>query len=117
MHKYQVGCLVVAEGEGTVEGIVSEQDIFRQLAALEGDVSQTLVRDVMTTNVLVCGPADHIDTARSIMKTHRIHQVPVVDDEGTLLGIVSIDDVNAHLITEHAVEINYLHDYIEGRVR
>ena len=60
---------------------------------------------------------DPIGTAQSIMKHHYVRQIPVVGDDGRLLGIVSLGDVNSYLVQAAATEINYLHEYIEGRVR
>jgi CBS domain-containing protein len=117
MSKYRIGCLSVTKEDETIGGIISEQDIFRRLAAVQEDLSQVSVCDVMTKEVIVCSPADDINTLRSIMKTHCIRQVPAVDHDGNLLGIISMEDINAHLITDEALEIKFLHDYVEGRVR
>ena len=117
MSTYRIGCLTVTQEDATIRGIISEQDIFRRMAAVQEDLSQVPVRDVMTTEVIVCSPADTINTVQSIMKTHSIRQVPVVADDGKLLGIISMENINAHLITEEELEIKFLHDYVEGRVR
>jgi hypothetical protein len=43
--------------------------------------------------------------------------MPVVDPGGRLVGIISLGDLNAYMLAEGHVEITFLHDYIEGRVR
>lgn len=117
MTRYRVGCLVVTREDMTVSGIIAERDVIRRIACVQQDLSQVPVNDVMTREVIVCTPADSVNTVRSIMSTQWIRQMPVVDADGRLLGIVSIGDVNAHLISKDDVEICFLHEYIEGKVR
>lgn len=117
MSMYRIGCLVVTREDGTISGIIAEQDVLRRMALEQEDISNLSVMDVMTTEVIVCSPADSLNTVRSIMKTHRLRQLPIVADDGRLVAIISMGDVNAHLITEEELEIKFLHDYIDGLVR
>ena len=117
MSKYGVSCLVVARSDGAISGIVAEQDVIRRMARDDQNVAELLVQDVMTTEVIVCRPADSLNTVRSIMKTHAVRQLPVITDEGKVGGIITMDDVNAHLISDEELEITFLHEYIEGVVR
>ena len=117
MTRYRVGCLVVTREDTTVSGIIAERDVIRRIACVQQDLTQIPVNDVMTREVIVCTPEDSVNTVRSVMSTQWIRQMPVVDRAGRLLGIVSIGDVNAHLISKDGVEISFLHDYIEGNVR
>lgn len=71
----------------------------------------------MTNSVIVCDLDDQIDEVRSIMKNRYVRQLPVVANDGKLLGIVSLGDVSAHLIREETTEIKHLQDYIHGHVR
>ena len=113
MNAERIGCLVVTGDDDGVKGIVAERDILRRIATTQEDLSHVPVSQVMTRHVIVCRPTDRLNQMRSTMKTHWVRQIPVVDDEGKLQGIISIGDVNAFLIDEEDVEIKYLHDYIE----
>ncbi|MDH3716698.1 MAG: CBS domain-containing protein [Planctomycetota bacterium] len=117
MTDKQVGCLVVIRDDSSVSGIISERDVMRRLAAGQEDLSKLPVSDVMTAEVIVCTYSDGLNRVRSIMKTHWVRQIPVIAEDGKLLGIISIGDVNAYLIGEEETEIKYLHDYIHGHVR
>jgi CBS domain-containing protein len=117
MNQRRIGCLVVTRDDGVVNGIVAERDLLRHAVDWPDRWFGFPVREVMTTDVVVCRPADPLNRVRSIMKTRWLRQIPVVDDEGALLGIVSIGDTNAHLLEQEELEIQYLHDYIHGRVR
>lgn len=117
MNKHRVGCLVVVREDEMVIGIVAERDVLQFIASAQQDLSLVPVSKVMTRNAIVCSPEDCLDTARIIMKQHWVRQIPVIDGDGTLRGIVSIGDVNALSLTEDKIEIKYLHDYIHGGVR
>jgi CBS domain-containing protein len=117
MNEQRIGCLVVTCDEGEVIGIVAERDVLQFIATEQQDLSQVRISRAMTRNVIICSPEDCVETARVIMKRHWVRQIPVIDDDGMLRGIVSIGDVNAHSLTEDKIEIKYLHDYIHSGVR
>lgn len=116
MNDLKIGCLVVLSESGTTSGMITERDVLSRIATVANDLSNVAVGDVMTKSVIVCGIDDQIDNVRSIMKSRCVRQLPVVADDGKLLGIVSLGDASEHLIEEEATEIKYLHDYIEGNV-
>lgn len=117
MHDLKIGCLVVM-GFGTrPSGMITERDVLRMIAVAGSDLTSVAVGEEMTKSVIVCSLDDRIDQVRFIMKDRFVRQLPVVDDEGRMVGIVSIGDVSAHLIKEEAIEIKHLHDYIHGYVR
>ena len=71
-----------ADGTG-LDGIVSERDIVRALAA---DGVATLERKIatcMSSEVFTCGPSDSIDALMSMMTERRIRHLPVVDGDGS----------------------------------
>ena len=50
---------------------------------------------IMTTDLVTLTTADNLATARSLMKDRRIHHLPVIDDDGALVGLVTLTDVLA----------------------
>ena len=117
MHELKIGCLVVTDDGAVPGGMITERDVLRRLATAMDDLSKITVGEVMTSEVIVCTPKDSVDRVRSIMKNEYVRQLPVVDTDGHLVGLVSLGDVNSHLVREEAVEIKHLHDYIHGNVR
>jgi CBS domain-containing protein len=114
MNEHKIGSLVVLEA-GRLVGIFTERDILRRVVPSRRDPATTPVREVMTTEV-VCGRTDTtLDEARGVMMTRRIRHLPVVDEEGQLLGLVSIGDLNAHLARDQEVTIHVMEEYIHGR--
>ena len=117
MNQYRIGCLVVTREDTTISGIIAERDVIRRLGCAQEDLSRVPVSDVMEREVIVCTPADGLDAVRSVMRTQWIRQMPVVDPGGGLVGIISLGDLNAYMLSEGDVEITFLHEYIEGKVR
>ena len=117
MNEYRIGCLVVTREDTTISGIIAERDVIRRLGCAQEDLSRVPVSDVMKREVIVCTPADGLDAVRSVMRTQWIRQVPVVDPGGGLVGIISLGDLNAYMLSEGEGVITYMHDYIEGKVR
>jgi CBS domain-containing protein len=93
-----IGALLVMEG-GDIAGIVTERDYARKIALLGRTSGATLVRDVMTREVLFVGPG----------------HLPVVDEGGKLLGLISIGDLVKDIISEQKFIIEQLEHYISGR--
>jgi len=113
MNEVRIGSLVVLH-EGRLSGIITERDILMRVVAERRDPAQTRVSDVMTAEV-VCGrPHTSLEEARGVMKNRRVRHLPITDEQGRLLGVVSIGDLNAHQETTQERTIHLLHEYIYG---
>lgn len=115
MNRHKVGAVIVMDGD-RIAGIFTERDVLSRVVAQERQPSQVLIEDVMTRDIVCCGPDTDIDDASSIMRDKRIRHLPVCDEAGNLLGMVSIGDLNAYYASAQQTEIHFLHDYIYGRV-
>jgi CBS domain-containing protein len=113
MHDHRIGAVVVAEGE-TLLGIFTERDVLWRVVAQGRDAAATLVRDVMTTEVIVVRPDRDLDEIETILRDRRIRHLPVAGDHG-LLGMLSIGDVNAFRADADHQKVEYLTEYIYGR--
>lgn len=107
-----IGALPVcgAGGDGLL-GILSERDIVRGFARMGGRLTERHVRDLMTREVVTCGPHDCMADAESRMDKHRTRHLPVVD-RGKLVGMLSIRDVTAWRLQESRSEGNLLRDAV-----
>lgn len=112
LGEHNIGAVVVSSDGTTVEGIVSERDVVRQLAR-SGDALAATVSTIMTREVSSCTPQATIDELMHLMTEHRIRHVPVVVD-GRLTGIVSIGDVVKMRIGELEFEREQLSTYIRS---
>lgn len=108
-----VGALVVSEDGRSVEGIVSERDVVRQLHELGVDLLERPVAEIMTVQVRTCAPADLVVDVMRLMTDHRVRHVPVMAD-ASLGGLVSIGDLVRHRIDELETERQQLENYISS---
>jgi CBS domain-containing protein len=115
MNDHKIGALVVLEG-GRLVGIFTERDVLRRVVGEGRNPAATRLADVMTAELVCCGPETTLEEARGVMKNRRIRHLPVLDGEGRLMGLISIGDLNARM--EHAQEqhIHLLNEYLYGRV-
>jgi CBS domain-containing protein len=115
MNQLRVGAVVVMD-QGRMSGMFTERDVLRRVLGDHRSPSTTLVKDVMTTDVICCGPNTDVDEIGAIMKERRVRHLPVCDRDGDLLGMISIGDVNALHTTHQEATITYLSEYLYGRV-
>ncbi len=116
MNEHKIGGLVVTNAQGRVDGIFTERDVLRRVVAERKDPAETPVAQVMTRQVICCRTDTGLDDVQTLMRNQRIRHLPVVDAEGKLAGMISIGDVNAHFANRHEVQVQYLSEYIYGRV-
>lgn len=114
LSQFKVGALIVAETGSQIQGIVSERDVVRHLHTAGADLLDGTVGAIMTADVVTCSPEDTIDDVMAVMTQRRIRHLPVVDDSGSLTGIVSIGDVVKNRIDELQAERDHLTAYITG---
>jgi len=110
MGEKNIGALLVIENQLLV-GIISERDYARKII-LKGKSSQdTLVKEIMTKDVISVSPADKIDKCMELMSEKHIRHLPVMQD-GIVTGIISITDVVTAIIESQKETISLLHNYI-----
>jgi CBS domain-containing protein len=111
LAKHHIGAMVVSVDGEFIIGIVSERDIVRALADGPSILEQP-VATIMTSTVHVAPPEAHIDELTEMMTERRIRHVPVTDEAGHILGIVSIGDIVKTRLGELETERTALLDYI-----
>ena len=92
MADKDVGALPVIQG-AQILGILSERDYARK-GILKGKASQnTLVRELMTREVIYVHPDHSVERCMALMTRHKIRHLPVLDDAQRLVGMISMRDV------------------------
>ena len=114
MNEHKIGGLVVID-QGRVAGMFTERDLLR-LVAERRDPAQTAVGEMMTSEVVCCSPLTPLDEAKSAMKNRRVRHLPVLSDDESLLGVISIGDLNAHETADQQQTIFLMSEYLYGRV-
>jgi CBS domain-containing protein len=115
MNDQKIGALVVMDGKN-VAGIFTERDVLQRVVAEERSPREVRLREVMTRDVVCCAPDTDLEDASAIMRDRRIRHLPVCDDHGQLHGLISIGDLNAYHASHQEAHINFLSEYVYGRV-
>src|SRR5262245_37012585 len=93
MWDHRCGCVPVLDENRKVAGMLTDRDIC-MAAYTQGKALWDLsVRSAMSKVVHVARAGDSIKTAEDIMKDNRIRPLPVLDAEGALVGLISLDDI------------------------
>ncbi|MGE0130575.1 MAG: CBS domain-containing protein [Blastocatellales bacterium] len=87
------GWLPVADGEGKVIGVVTDRDICMAVATKNRPASEIPVHEVMTSAIHACNPNDDVKSAIKTMRGEKVLRLPVVNDEGRLQGVISMNDI------------------------
>src|SRR5882672_6546167 len=95
MRRERVGPVPVVSDEQTREiiGIITGRDLAIKVVAESRDANRTTVGDVMTHTIEVCREDDDLSSAIAAMEEYQIRSIPVIDQRGRLVGIISRADV------------------------
>jgi CBS domain-containing protein len=103
MRQFHVGTLVVVDevdGKRVPAGILTDRDIVIGINALDLDSKALTVGDAMSAELVTVRADEGLLEAAEIMRYKGVRRLPVVDSEGNLAGIVSIDDLLESLTEE-----------------
>lgn len=88
-----VGSLVVVNARQEPIGMVTDRDLALRVLATGKDAATTVVGEVMTPDPRVVTESTAIEDVLRIMRTGPCRRVPVVDGNGQLVGLVTLDDI------------------------
>ena len=96
MRRERVGSIPVVTDERRKEliGLITDRDLAFKVVGESRDPIRTQVYDVMTRAVIACRDDDDVISALLAMEEHQIRRVPVVDNAGVIVGMISEDDVS-----------------------
>ena len=84
---------VVERAGGKLEGVVTDRDICMSAMMANQPMTTLLVESAMSKRGYTCTPNDTVRSVHALMRDHEVRRVPVVDDEGVLVGIVTLADL------------------------
>ncbi len=96
MRKYNCGFLPVVGDGGNVIGVVTDRDMCIALGTRNRKPSDLRVWDVMPHKLFTCMEGDDVHCALKTLRCAKIRRLPVVDRDGALVGVLSIDDIALH---------------------
>lgn len=95
MKQEDAGVVPVTEN-GRLTGMVTDRDIAIRVVAEGKDPQSTAVREVASTDLVTIDPQQDLDEALRLMAKHQVRRLPVVEEDGKLVGIVAQADVARH---------------------
>jgi len=93
MWEDDCGSLPVVDDANRVTAMITDRDICMALATRNRPASEIAVGEVVGRPPQTCAPNDPVGKAMEAMRIHQVRRLPVVDDYGRLLGIISINDL------------------------
>lgn len=109
-----IGGLLIVDDDGSLAGIFTERDYARKLILKGRSSKDTLIQDLMTTNLITVTPENSIEDCMRLMTDKHIRHLPVLEG-GVLVGVISIGDVVRSVIDEQKGIIEHLEHYIMGQ--
>lgn len=102
MQRERVGSIVVTSGgeDGRIAGVITDRDIVRAQLSQVADFSQLSTAATMSTDPLLVGAQEEIGDALRRMRLRSVRRAPVVDGDGKLVGLLSVDDLIAQIAAE-----------------
>jgi CBS domain-containing protein len=112
MLEHRVGAVTVVDQNGIVAGIFTERDVLRKLALSGRDPAGTPVAGLMTAPVILATPATTPGEAFSIMMERHFRHLPVVDDQGRLIAMLSIRNLLQWRVDELTDRLDTMEQYM-----
>ena len=112
MADKNIGALLVTENDKPV-GMMSERDYTRKVMLRGKRSRETLVREIMSSELTVVSPREPVENCLRMMTDKRIRHLPVVEGD-SIRGVISIGDLVNWIINAQSSTINLLQTYISG---
>ena len=109
-----VGAVAVIDEHGVVAGMFTERDVLRKMSLTRLDPQSTSIRELMTTPVEMASQQTGAGEALGIMLERHFRHLPVADDNGKLLGILSIRNLLEWRVDDLSRELESLEQYVSN---
>ena len=93
MWDNDIGCVPIVDNDGRVVGMLTDRDVC-MAAYIQGvPLMGSLVTSAMSKLVFSCAPEDDIASAEKLMREKQVRRLAVIDAQGRLAGIISLNDI------------------------
>ena len=104
MWELDCGCVPIVDPDSKVVGMLTDRDICMAAYTQGRALGKIPVSNVMSKEVYSCSPEDDLKTAENIMESKQVRRLPVIDDEGGLVGLLSFNDIVRRAAQEEGKE-------------
>jgi CBS domain-containing protein len=111
MAEAEIGAIAVKAGAKIV-GVFTERDLMKRVVAQGRDPAKTLIKDVMTTNLVTVRDSTPVFTAADAMRSRRVRHLVLLDEQGSYAGILAQRHVLYDLMNELSMKVEDLEGYV-----
>ena len=104
MRDEDAGIIPIVEGDRLV-GTITDRDIVIRVVAEAKSPESTTVGEISSRELVTIDPQQKLDEALRLMARHQVRRLPVVEEDGTLVGIVAQKDIAEHASDEKVGEV------------
>ena len=97
MLEHKIGSVVMVNRNNRPVGIVTERDVLRLVSTTHSELGELKVKEIMSSPVVTIKPYDSIETASTAMAGKKIKRLVVVEQNGSMAGVLSLTDITKKL--------------------
>jgi CBS domain-containing protein len=104
MREEDAGIAPIVDGDRLV-GVLTDRDIAVKVVAEGKDPRSTKATDIAAKNLVTVDPQQDLDEAMRLMAQHQVRRLPVVEEDGKIIGIVAQADIARHASADRTGEV------------
>jgi CBS domain-containing protein len=104
MREVNIGFVPICDPDGHPVGALTDRDIALRVCGEDRLASETRAGAVMTREIITCRETDPIEAAEQLMARYRKSRMMIVDEDGRLVGVISLSDIVEEEDDRHAAE-------------
>lgn len=119
MRDHHVGDVLVVDannGDQIPVGIITDRDIVIEVIAADVDIHELVVEDIMNYKLITALDTDDLMTVIKRMRAYGIRRIPVINQAGYLVGMLSTDDI-IDVIAEQLIDVEQIFENEQSRER
>lgn len=97
MLKNKIGSVVIVNKDNRPVGIVTERDVLRKVSKARKLPADMKAKEIMSSPVISVKPYDSVETAAAVMASKKIKRLVVVEQDGSIAGLISLTDITRKL--------------------
>lgn len=117
MAAFDIGCLVTTDSQGNLSGVVSERDIVMKIGSLQRKAKDVKISEISTkaAKLVTATPEDSVTDCMNKMIESDVRHLPVINESGSVSGLLSIKDCVKATLEEKEEAIKVLQDFAMGK--